>query len=303
MESEQALSGAVPTSTDPRGGIWDTTAQERSQTWDEYDRATAPVTARLLELAGVRPGIRVLDVGTGLGSPALEAARVVGPQGYVIGIDISPASLALATQRAHAAGLANVTFQVGDANHLDHLAKLAARGGELPRQGAFEAILSRFMLMVASDVTATLGALRRLLVPHGRLAVAVWGRKHEVDFMTVPLDALTQAIQTLGGAIPERLADPFALGDPATLAGHVKAAGFHAIRVEPALVYFVLPSVDAYVAQQRARNQMVNAIIERHPPDWQTALWQVVSASIRPYVGRDGQVRVVNVAWIVSGEA
>ncbi|WP_040741222.1 SAM-dependent methyltransferase, partial [Nocardia tenerifensis] len=68
---------------------------------EDFETGGAPVTARLLELAGVRPGHRVLDVGTGTGEPALSAAGVVGSTGAVTGIDLAPDMIARAQERAH----------------------------------------------------------------------------------------------------------------------------------------------------------------------------------------------------------
>src|SRR5205809_890893 len=69
---------------------------------------------RWLEDAGVSPGMRVLDVGTGAGDVALVAGAMVGPQGSVVGVDMNAALLESARERASAAGLGNVSFVQGD---------------------------------------------------------------------------------------------------------------------------------------------------------------------------------------------
>ena len=73
---------------------------------------------RLVELAGIRQGQRLLDVATGIGEPAVTAARKVGPSGRVTAIDLSPAMLAIARERAKENGLANIEFQEADAEFL-----------------------------------------------------------------------------------------------------------------------------------------------------------------------------------------
>ena len=60
----------------------------------------APLTERLFEKAGITPGMRVLDIGSGSGDVALLAARLVGSEGTVVGVDRDPAQVAFATQRA-----------------------------------------------------------------------------------------------------------------------------------------------------------------------------------------------------------
>ena len=77
---------------------------------DFIDAATAHVGKRMVELAGVGPGSRVLDVAAGYGEPSLTAAAVAGAEGKVVATDISPEMQAYGRERAAAAGLENVEF-------------------------------------------------------------------------------------------------------------------------------------------------------------------------------------------------
>jgi len=115
-------------------------------------------SAKLVDLAALRPGASVLDVGGGYGEPSLTAARVVGPLGRVVCTDISPEMLALARQRAADAKLGNVEFIACDAEELEFDAE------------SFDAVLSRAALMFLPDVGGTLRRLRTFLKPGGRLA-------------------------------------------------------------------------------------------------------------------------------------
>ena len=78
-----------------------------------------PLSDRLVALAAVAPGHSVLDVATGLGEPAATAARRVGPQGRVVGIDVSPDMLGFARRRAAELGLGNVDYREINAETLD----------------------------------------------------------------------------------------------------------------------------------------------------------------------------------------
>ena len=75
-----------------------------------FEQGAQALSDRMLELGDVRPGHRVLDIGTGIGEPALTAARRVAPDGSVVATDFSDAMLEIARQRARELGLDNVEF-------------------------------------------------------------------------------------------------------------------------------------------------------------------------------------------------
>jgi SAM-dependent methyltransferase len=114
-----------------------------------------PLTERLLTAAGLAPGMRVLDLGTGAGSVALLAARMVGPAGAVVSVDRDPDALTFAAEHAAREGVRNVDFLEGD---------LAVP--ELPG-GYFDAVVSRLLLMYLPDPATTLHAAALRLRPGG----------------------------------------------------------------------------------------------------------------------------------------
>ena len=98
---------------------WNTAASGWKKWSSLIDKGAAPVSEKMIELAGIQPGHRVLDVATGYGEPALTAARRVGPEGEVVATDIAAEMIAFGRERAAAAGLDNVRFIETDAASLD----------------------------------------------------------------------------------------------------------------------------------------------------------------------------------------
>jgi ubiquinone/menaquinone biosynthesis C-methylase UbiE len=117
----------------------------------------APITERLFREAGVGPGQRVLDLGSGVGDVVMLAARLVGPSGEVVGIERDPRSIALARLRADEAGLRNVTFVQSDVS-------------EIAEGKPFDAAVGRFLLIWLPDPIAALRSLARLVRPGGVIA-------------------------------------------------------------------------------------------------------------------------------------
>jgi 2-polyprenyl-3-methyl-5-hydroxy-6-metoxy-1,4-benzoquinol methylase len=109
-------------------------------------RHLEPFTRQLFQAAGVLPGMRVLDVGSGAGDVAFLAAELVGGNGNVVGSDRMPAAIAMAQARGTSRGLCNVTFREGDPT-------------EMRFDQPFDAVVGRFVLMHCTDAAAMLRKL------------------------------------------------------------------------------------------------------------------------------------------------
>lgn len=117
----------------------------------------APCTERFFREAGIGPGQRVLDLGSGVGDIAMMMAQLVGPSGEVIGIERDPRTITRARARIVESGLANVTFTQLDVN-------------EITTTKPFDAVVGRYILMYLPDPTAVLRSLTQLIRPGGVIA-------------------------------------------------------------------------------------------------------------------------------------
>ncbi len=116
-------------------------------------------TGNPFSLGALRPGERVVDVGSGVGIDSFIAAKMVGPSGRVIGIDMTPAMLDKARSSASAAGLSNVEFSEGF-------------GEALPvEDGWADVVISNGVLNLMPDKDAALREMARVLKPGGRLQI------------------------------------------------------------------------------------------------------------------------------------
>jgi arsenite methyltransferase len=162
------------------------------------------------EALAAEPGERILDVGCGPGFYVAELLEAVGPEGSVVGVDVSPAMLGIAAHRTEA--YPNVAFHEGDAT-------------SLPVQSEdFDAALSVQVLEYVPDLPAALAEVHRALRPGGR--VVVW----DVDWTTLSWHSDDpDRMRRVLSAWDEHLAHP-AL--PRTLAADLRRAGFEDVRAE-----------------------------------------------------------------------
>lgn len=259
----------------------------RAAAWSKWfhviEAGAQDVSDRMVALAEIGPGARVLDIATGLGEPAVTAARRAGPTGQVLGIDLSADMLAFARTRAEKAGLRNLEFRQMDANAL-----------ELPK-AAYDAVLSRWGLMFVPDLTGALEAIRRCLVPGGPFVAAVWGPAE-----TAPAVGLgDRVVRAALGLPPPNTGpmSPFALSDTDAFAAAVAAAGFRSVTGEWIDVVYVFDDPATFTRFRRDRSGPLLKDMAQFSPCRREAAWAKVTAAARAYAGPDGRVRMRNRAW------
>jgi ubiquinone/menaquinone biosynthesis C-methylase UbiE len=133
-----------------------------SRTHYDQGRFYTPVGDRLIESAQLQSGQTILDIATGTGIVALNAAKIVGDAGKVIGVDISSGMLSYAKQKLAAEGLKNVDFQEADAENLTFT------------DNSFDVILCSLAICYLTDIPTAFRQWHRFLKPRGILAFNAW---------------------------------------------------------------------------------------------------------------------------------
>jgi SAM-dependent methyltransferase len=270
-------------------GSWDAAAAGWKE-WAEFnDRGGRHISERLVELAGVRPGSRVLDVAAGNGEPALTAARRAGPEGRVVATDISAEMLAFGRERAAAAGLTNVEFIQSDAAGLDF------------PPGSFDAAVSRWGIIFEPEAEVAAERIRGFLETGARIAISSWGGPDQVPFLSIPMRTTRERL----GVPPPTAGTPGPLSRPTpeAIGGLLAGGGFSDVEVEQAEVTYEFESPEHFTAYVRAIAAPIRAMIEQHAGDSQDEAWDAITRAAADVGGGPGPLSLTNVVLLASATA
>ena len=201
--------------------------------WDRFfDEQMAFLNHRLVADARLRSGMRVLDLGSGTGYPALLSAQTVGPSGGVIGLDLAEQMLAVARRKATALGLGNVTFRTGDVTALPFEAN------------SFDAVTSRFCLMFLPEIPKAAAEIARVLKPGCWVASAVWSAPDKNPSIGLSMEAVKKVVEL---PLPDPTAPGiFRLAKPGDLAGMLQQAGLVDVTDQEFLAEWSYTSAEEY---------------------------------------------------------
>ena len=235
--------------------------------------ALGPATEMMLDLAGVKTGSCVLDVGAGAGDSALMAARRARPTGHVLATDISASMLEIAAESAGHDGLTNLSTRVADAQHLD----LAS--------DSFDAAISRNCLMLIPDYRRALTEIRRVLKPSSRFAAIVYSTPDRCPYLAIP-HAIAFRLGRLTSPRLEEFGE-FRLSAPGLLQDAFASVGFRDVTVHTVPIRRRFPSI--FDAMQYARGPLpFRELLTRLSPGEQDLAWAEIERSLAQFVGPTG---------------
>lgn len=271
---------------------WDSVASGWQKWWKTIESGAQTVSDKMVELAEVRAGQRVLDIATGIGEPAITAGKIVGQDGHVTATDISPEMLAIGQERARSLGLQKIMeFVQSDAENL-----------KLRADDKFDAILCRWGLMFLPNLDTALSNIHDKLVSGGRFVAAVWSEPSKVPFISLSMDTARKHLGTLPG---QGLPGPLSLADVELLKKSFDKAGFVDIRAEKIPVIFAFDSAEDYTKFNQDIVAPIRTILSKEPEAKKQQVWNDVTEQAKlKYSDPDsGRVKFVNEAICIVGLA
>ena len=245
---------------------------------DAYERYLvplifAPMADRLLDLAGVQPADRVLDVGCGTGIVARRAAGRVGPRGSVTGLDLNADMLTVA--RAVSEGsIPAIAWQSGDAARLPF------------DDRSFDAVTCQQALQFMPEPATAVREVRRVLSDRGRVAIAVLRAIDHTPVYGPVAAALERHAGPQAGAM---MRSPFPSWDREHLRALVSAGGFRDVQIRTDISHVRFPSVEALLQREAASSPLATTLSSLEPRLW-AALIRDLESSLGEFLDDDGIV-------------
>jgi ubiquinone/menaquinone biosynthesis C-methylase UbiE len=254
--------------------------------WKKYakdmSKWMAPISDQLIKSAGISIGQTVLDVATGTGQPALTIAKIVGQNGKVIGVDLSPEMIEIAKEEAAYLGFTNIVdFRVVKDENLSMFS-----------DNTFDSVVCRNGLMFMPDPVKALKAFLRVLKPRGRTSVTVWGSPDKSPVMRVVMNVVSTHVPDMKQSSPGTPGGPFSIPSVDILHDYFLEAGFSDFNAE---------KIEVTVAQTDTAEQFWQAMTEvtgflvvllsKLPDEKKLAIKNDVIESIRKIFPSDAPVR------------
>ncbi len=247
---------------------WESAAPGWAKWERKFSAGLTEVTNTLMDMAGIGPGHRVLDLACGAGSQSILAAKRVGPSGSIVASDISGTMLVHVRQRANEEGLKNV-----------ETIECAAEDLQIS-QHLFDASICRLGLMLFPAPGSALQAIQRILKPGARFAALVFSSPDDNPFMAQPMRILLRRANKR----PPGPGEPgiFALGGAGVLEELLSGRGFVDIKMASVRAPFCLPSADDALEFMQQAAGAYRAVIADLRDDAKADAW----AEVRDCLGR-----------------
>ncbi|MDT8384278.1 MAG: class I SAM-dependent methyltransferase [Gammaproteobacteria bacterium] len=246
------------------------------------------ITQRMLDLANIGSGHRVLDIASGTGEPAIPAAHRVGPTGRVIGVDLVDEMLVIAREKAQAQALHNVEFQTVDGRRLDFDA------------ASFDAVTCRWGLMFMPEPQTVLQQIHPLLKDDGQLVVSCWAEPERNPFFTHAMSILVRHM-----AVPQpapKAPGVFAFADREHLQQTLHASGFRDVTIEDLSFNMIqVSSGEAYWQLMQELAGPIAVLTQQMDPATYAAFSAEVIASAEALKQGD-TLNMVGTTWIARAQ-
>ena len=253
---------------------WQSAAEAWYRWSDVLNQWLGPATDRMLDMAGIAEGHKVLDIAAGAGEQSITTAKKVGPGGYVLATDISPNILEYAKQMADEAGFQNIETAVMDGENLQLEAD------------TFDAVISRVGLIYFPDQQKALTEMLRVLKKGGKVAAIVYSTPDKNKFFSIPVTIIRNRAK-LPPPLPGQ-PGPFSLGAEGVIENAFTTAGFINVRSERVPSPLRLTSAKECVRFEKESFGALHQMLSSLSDEEKASVWEDIESELKTFESGNG---------------
>lgn len=252
--------------------------QEAAEAWYRWSPLLnswlGETTNKMLEMAGLTSGQRVLDIAAGAGEQSITAARIVGPTGEVLATDISANILEYAKQMAVKAGISNIKTAVMDGENL------------MIEDETFDVVISRVGLIYFPDQQKALKEMLRVLKPGGKMAAIVYSLPEKNTFFSIPVSIIRNRAQ-LPAPLPGQ-PGPFSLSQKGVIENAFSVVGFKNVKSILVNAPLICASAAECLQFEKESFGALHQLMSSLSAADKIALWDEIEASLKQFETENG---------------
>lgn len=262
------------------------------QAWRKWSEpffvSTRAATDAIVKAARLQAGMKVIDIASGSGEPAMAVAAAVGPTGHVTATDLGAGMLVSAEQNARTRGLTNLTYKEADVH-------------ELPfGDAAFDRVTCRFGIMYFVNLQRALSEIQRVLKPEGRAAFVAWGGPDQPYFNSTVKILFSHLPAPPPPPEPDK-PSPFKFAAPGSLTAALTEAGFRDVEEQALEIPWPWPGPAEQLWEQfRDVAAPFRPMIEGFPADKRKQVFDEVLTALRAFE-KDGKIEMTAKIVVGSG--
>lgn len=254
--------------------------QEAADAWYRWsptlNKWLGPATEKMLDMAGIKAGSKVLDIAAGAGEQSISAAKRVGTTGYVLATDISSNILEYAKKMAAQNGVSNIETKVMDGENLDL------------EDNSFDAVISRVGLIYFPDQQRALKEMLRVLKPGGKIAAVVYSTPDRNKFFSIPVSIIRNRAQ-LPPPLPGQ-PGPFSLGAEGIIENAFTQAGFVNVKSVSVDSPLHMKSAGECVKFEKESFGALHQMLSSLSADEREKVWEEIETELRQFESDSGFV-------------
>ncbi len=266
---------------------WDKVAIGWDKWWPTFEEGAKIISDKMITLSVIKEESLVLDLATGIGEPAITAAKKVGSKGKVIATDMSQEMLNIAKRRAAELNLDNIDFRNTDIDDIKSI------------EYNFDAIYCRWGLFFLPDLKKSLNIIKGKLKTDGYFVATVFDIPSKVPALSLPMKVVTDILNRQPPSGPS----VFSLSNREQLISDFKESTFREITIDEITIHIKFKDAESYTQYIKDVAVAIRRMMSDQTNEKQNEIWNAITSAVQKFALPDGSISIPMTSIIITAQA